>query len=372
MKNSFLIIIILISFNVAYTQDANNKVSLDDLRINFAVPDLPAFKGMGFEPSNILRPSDIKKLSIIVPQFVENGQAILPKSFALEVSPFLLIKSNQLLTFDEIQNKQFLKSIRISVGTSRDTTVKLPNATKLGLGLRFTALDKSNIEMSSELLKQERELILYPELITEVKLEDEFKKSKGINLADDLTVAQQKEFDEFKEPKIAEMIASNKKKLASLKESFKKLYWNKQKLDFAMSYVLRSSDQFIGNLNFNKLSFWGTYAIPVDKWGQLLIGANSNNSNLFNEKLNTNDNYWDTNINARLYAGSNKFKGYCEYQNTFNEFNITNSNLFFVGGEFNIVDGFWINFYVGVRKKATDASSVFISNFDMKFTLPEK
>ena len=56
---SLCLIIITVHINlIAQTDKLSDKYKLD-----FVIPDIPAFKALNIDPSNILRPSDVKKFA---------------------------------------------------------------------------------------------------------------------------------------------------------------------------------------------------------------------------------------------------------------------------------------------------------------------
>ena len=64
---------------------------LEKVKLGFAVPDIPAFKALGLDPSNILRPSEAKELALTLGSFRSDGDFIIPKNMAVEIAPALLI-----------------------------------------------------------------------------------------------------------------------------------------------------------------------------------------------------------------------------------------------------------------------------------------
>ena len=54
---------------------------LEKVKLGFAIPDIPAFKALGLDPSNILRPSEAKQLALTVGSFRNEGNFIIPKNY---------------------------------------------------------------------------------------------------------------------------------------------------------------------------------------------------------------------------------------------------------------------------------------------------
>lgn len=350
-----------------------DSLVLQKVKLGFAVPDIPAFKALGLDPSNILRPSEVKDLALTLGSFRSEGDFIIPKNLAVEIAPALLI--NPWYTLKQYQENGLLRAFtktRFSLGTNDDKKVK---TSYLSLGLRTALIDKADFRNDRSLLKDS----LYP-------LQDTFIS----NINKKLTLFIQKiggpekydsSFTKSQQDSIENSIQDEVKKQSkvdfdksynTLIENFKKRNWNAAKLDFAYSLVLRSPDSLLGNAEVNKQHFWLAYATRPgknNKWGQFLF----NISNAFykaNDKL-----YNEFTGNFRFYAGANKVKGFieCQYQNT----DIPNKARFEtlyaqIGLEANIFKGIWFHFGTGVLNglKGNNKSQL-LSNLNLYLTLPE-
>ena len=129
--------------NLVQAQSADDT-TLSKMKLNFAVPDMPAFKVLGTDPSNLLRPSTPKAIALTMSSFNDNGKLIIPKAFALEISPALILNSHkgpqQLIQY--AKNAE-LNSFRISVGSSTDTLLS-PSGRSLAIGLRISLINEGD------------------------------------------------------------------------------------------------------------------------------------------------------------------------------------------------------------------------------------
>src|SRR6187455_1012027 len=96
MRKVFLLLTMAASSIVSFSQDIDS-LTLSHLRVNFTVPDMPAFKTLGTDPSNLLKPSTPQALAVSLSTFVQNTELIVPDGFAIEISPALLLNSNKTL-----------------------------------------------------------------------------------------------------------------------------------------------------------------------------------------------------------------------------------------------------------------------------------
>lgn len=84
-------------------------------------PDSPAFVVLGVSPSEIQRPTTPRALTIAVNQFISGADIIVPKNFALEVSPYWLFPHPD-LTLKELEKRgveNIVRSFTVSVGTTQ-------------------------------------------------------------------------------------------------------------------------------------------------------------------------------------------------------------------------------------------------------------
>ena len=56
---------------------------LEKVKLDFSVPDVPAFKALGVDPSNILRPSAAKDVALVFNNFSNKQFSTVPKDVAV-------------------------------------------------------------------------------------------------------------------------------------------------------------------------------------------------------------------------------------------------------------------------------------------------
>ena len=118
------------------------------------IPQTPAFSILNYEPSSVMRPSSIKKLSSdILNSFDSNGKLIM--NLGVEVSPYWL-KNRPELSREEFLNPKPIQNVwqtfSISAATVKDTITGKNN---LGLGFR-TQIVRG--KLSSEFVKYDLQL----------------------------------------------------------------------------------------------------------------------------------------------------------------------------------------------------------------------
>jgi hypothetical protein len=353
MKKTILIIILLI-ITSGSTLCQDNSV-IKKYHIDFAISDLPAFKILGIEPSNLLRPSKSDVVSFITSNILTPSDISLPNSFAAEIAPYILLRQNSITT-DDFKNNYILYNIRFSVGTVNDK--KDNNKYKLGLGLRFTLIDNGDLRKDKDYINK-IEKISFNMVHLKNIWEDEYKT---INTNHDDPGFVEKR-DLYVKLKIKEYENANNNEIKQEEENYKKLYWNKEKFDIAFGVLGSSPDSLAKNIKLKLLSAWSTYAFPLSSFGQLLIGGNINYNSLSDKGTGS--------ISSRLYLGSNNIKGFLEAQYK-KDNDVKSTNWFLgLGTELNILKDVWINYYAGYEsnKINTDNTSKFVSQFDIKLAL---
>jgi hypothetical protein len=342
-------------------------------KVDFTVPDFPAFKVLDEEPSDLLKPSIPQVISFIISNIPDPQNLSLPGSFAAEIAPWQLIRYNK-VTLREYRDNAFLNSIRISIGTSeRNDTINL------GMGLKFTFINKGDLRTNpdyiTENLKKLRNREIYKETLREqYQSENPFKPTYPVTdtIPEHEKIYEQELAEYFKERERFVMDNSGFKKynealekeFEALKREYEENNWNKEKLDFAFGVLGSSPDTLAQNVRFNKFAGWLTYSSSFNDWTQYLIGTNVNYFK-GSDKVNFN-------LSVRLYAGVNWAKGFIEGQYGKNNVSKTETILASLGAEIKVFEGYWLTYYAGLENNYFNSqkTSNFESHFDMRYTVP--
>src|SRR5687768_13560581 len=91
MERKFVVILLIVSFALSTgVAQKPDSTFTERYLLDFVIPDMPAFKALGTDPSDILRPADAKKFAVAISPFYSNGKGVIPKNFAVEFSPWKL------------------------------------------------------------------------------------------------------------------------------------------------------------------------------------------------------------------------------------------------------------------------------------------
>jgi hypothetical protein len=368
---SFLFLMILQS-GFAQNTGSIGDDPIGQHKLNFAVPDLPAFKALGSEPSTILRPSTPESFSLILSQFYNGDNISLPANFAAEIAPWILVKSNK-ITLSDYRDHALLYSSRVSLGTSRDSL----NNYNFAIGLRFSVIDKGDLKNDPIFLNL---------LIEKLKkqLDQKEKIREQYMLEHSITEEEYASNPELIEQEVAKLVQGNiDLEIEAMKKAYKEVNWNREKLDFAFATVGYSTDSTGNNPGFKSFDGWISYALPVFKMkdknetseipaqkfaGQLLFGGNLKTyENRYDRKT-----YFNAFANTRLYIGTNRIKGFGEIQYSYLAFEESNHLLMTLGGEINPIDGVWLEFYAGMERNTSINLNSSVARFNLRFSIPEK
>jgi len=312
-------------------------------------------------------------------ELYQDRKFLLPKAFAVEISPALLLNSKK----GPVQLKKYMErsianSFRVSLGTSVDTLLS-STARKLGLGFRISVINKGDLTSDLTQLKKISDLLerfrRNVRLVSMVKFAD--LKNIDRTKVDWDTIfekpAFKKEFDEY----LADENESSQKifltSLKKLKEDYKKENWNADKLDIAIAILSTSADSLFKNIRFNCADLWLAWSIKSGKNSLLMLGLNAKIDKNLADTANDSESssYSNISIPARFLIGTNRVKGFAEAQYSYEgEFNY-HKFFFHLGVEVNIVDGVWLNLTGGFDENTSLNISKFIANFNLKLTLPE-
>ena len=258
-----------------------------DYRVDFAIPDAPAFKLLQTDESAILRPQTVRDLSFALDGFRgRNNTFVVPKQFAVEFSPGLLI-GGRTLRISDYSLRKYLYATRLSAATARDSL----NRAQLAAGVRFTLVDEQDL------------------------------RSRGANGTDTAVTRLTNRMLEIHQaardrvgPRGALVLTdADREQIAALSDSVKQYwadaYWNANSLELAFGGRARTSDSLGNDPTMAEVSGWATYANGLRGWGQVLLGAKVGAA-----RDSVGDFRSSSTLAVRLYIGSNDLKAFVEGQ----------------------------------------------------------
>lgn len=382
-----------------YSQSTSEPpASLDDLlkseiRVNMAVPTNPAFLALDETGSDLLRPSNPKEFTAAVSQFIQRGKVALPQNFGLEFSPVMILRNGNVLK-DSAKGENW-DPLRLSLATAAATNVPNPSQVeRVGFGLHYTYEKKGSsfqgykerlrkalqpytddFEIHADSLRKvyNQQMGITPQLLATVTNDSLAKIVAARNAwvdsvyttLGDLTISKGS-FDEV---------------VKRVKTQYKREDWNDFRLDFALATVVWSPDTLArfgidsttvadSLATFQSFSLWGGVSFPMfgTNYLQGLVGGN------FQRGRSGLDSSYQTimTLNGRLYVGSNRVKGFVEGQYQNNQLTDRVCVLASAGVEFNIYDGIWLHFYLGLEDELGANRTRLVSNFNFNLALPER
>lgn len=364
-----------------------DSATLSMLKLNFVVPDMPAFKVLGNEPSNLLRPSTPQAFAVSVSEFYQDRALVLPEDFAVEVTPSLLVnakaKLSQVVRTYSAPRNRVLNTFRVSLGTATDSSISA-SSRSLALGMRINLINKG--DMVTDQVYLQNVVIALGKFRVDARAELAlYAHSQGI---DTTTIGWREEFmsDQENMDSFNEHLADVKQsagqatflaKLDSLKQDYKKRNWNATKWDVALACLATSPDSLVENIRFNKLALWSTWGLRVGSNAQLLVGLQAATyKNLLDTVAQTRDDFYrEISLPARFLFGTNRVKGFAEAQYSYTTQAKESSVLLNLGAELSPLNGFWVNLYGGLDTslpREGNAASAFIASLKVKLTLPER
>lgn len=346
-KRIFTISISLLFFSSIVTAQDSSVVAkyAKDLRTKFAVPDAPAFNILSETPSDILKPASVKDIAIGFSGFLgDDNKLTLPKSFALEFAPGLLINGKN-LTLDDYRKNAWLYRLRLSLATSRMDNAK--TATNLAFGIRVTINDESDPRTNKEYIDEATKLAKEIQDII-----DERRKVLGPTA----TIAEI-ENDQ-------KLISAKKDLIDKFRVKWLEEKWNKNISELAVAVKASSKDSLAQNVVLSKFSFWFTTAFGIEDWGQFLFGANANSEkDLVSNKFQSSGS-----LASRFYAGTNNYKVYFQIEGTLVE-NSKSKWLFNSGLEIKVQENIWAEFTAGIENSNQLSQSSLVTDFKLKYGL---
>jgi hypothetical protein len=326
---------------------------LTDFRLDFAVPDAPAFTMLTVDPSNILRPAEVRELGAAVSNFIGSGASItIPKAFAVEFAPGLLI-GGPTLTVPSYAAHPFLYRLGVSAATGRGAGDRAPRV--IAIGVRTVLLDAGDLRTHTAYRVRATAIA---DSVNAVFLQARTRLGpmggRAIGLAD-LDAAEKSRVDSLH---------------ASLKAGWtdwEDKHWNARTLQLAIAARASAADSFGNGLVADKYSAWASYGDGVGTWGQLLIGVNAGSErDSVTHRFRSN-----ASVSNRIYIGSNQYKLFVEGQGGFRHGRAAKW-LLSSGGEAKVAFGAWITFAGGLDYDRESRTTALKTNFAFKWGLPRR
>ena len=355
-----------------YIKKADTSILSSNI-LDFAVPDIPAFKALGIDPSNILRPSSLKQVALMFSHLRSGNEFIVPQNLAVELTPGLLIKP--WYTLDQYQHKggiRWLSKLSASVGTNQDPT---SGTNSLSFGFRSVLMDKGDFRLDSAFL--DTAIYRYQDNYTNAWLNNRnlYLKNNNITIVQfaNMPKPMQDSIIEVARQMTESQIGYDLDAMVSQSmQQFKAKNWNAPRMDVAYALVMQSPDSLLGSIKLNKHMMWFAWAFRPGRNNhnaQFIIGLNNS---LFKSEGKF---YNEFTGNFRFYIGKNRLKALVEtqYQNLDHPLTGRTERLFSqVGVELAIYKSIWLHFGTGFLNALDgSAKSQLISNLNLYFTFPE-
>jgi hypothetical protein len=265
-----LILTTIVSNNVLKAQ--NNDTTKQTIssgwgNLDYSVPEAPAFKILGSNPSTILKPTSTKEIAVSLGNYYLSNGPIIPKNLAVEISPALL--SNN-LNLQKYNKNKFWYRTSLSLGTNFNN-----NGTyDFGVGLRFTIADKTDIRTDANVTRQFIDIanIILPtkdEISQQIDDEETSmtlsEVDNALQNANDPNHARlQKKFDDLFKHKIDSLrkqsdnsLYTKISKIDEIRKAFKDSSWNKKIIQFGIAGLFPSKDSLAKNLSsLSKAGLW--------------------------------------------------------------------------------------------------------------------
>jgi hypothetical protein len=359
MKRIPVVLLLASIFGLSPAQDSLGDDLQSHYRTDFSIPDMPAFRALGTEPSEILRPADPKALALTLANEALN-LGVIPKSFAAEFSPLRLIESRR-MTVHQYRTKPRLYNTRVSVGTHvRDSST---GSTDVAVGLRTTLCDHGDM-LNNRDFDASASRLLYLRTESPTNFVDTFLSRRQKKAADlELNPALSAQKDSFVQQQLA-LKASANDSIQALRERFKQSEWNQKTVDLAYAAKFESPDSMVGNLRIATHSFWATAAFPLGSLSQGLVGLRYSGAV---EKTG-----WRSTgaIGLRIYGGDNNVKMFAEGQLTRAFAPDTTTWMANFGAEFLFAGGNWLEVTVAYDKEVGGGSRL-VPGIKYHVTMPE-
>lgn len=404
--------IILLCINILSANSLYSQIKeIDDLYVDFSIPDNSAFKLLNVKEEAVSRPGNLKEFSIHFLNLVTSGSNI-SQGLAIEWAP-LYTTTKSIKKYKDIG---IIRNLSVSFATERSNIDS--NGTDVALGLSIMPINSSDPLLNSELENDVNEILsknpakydaliykeltdqkintydkdAYSKLISSLSVFNYKDNSEKINtdhiietFNEDLQKANQtlsskqkywlKNFLETKYLGIIKTVRSGysdeflSKLLKEKLDDFKKKSWNARVLQLNIGTVFNSNNSTWKKLSTDRFSGFISYADGISSWGQIIINAQAfwsaqNDNEVSNKYLG----------GARFIAGNSDIRGSIEfiYSSTKKRDISEKDNKLkaALGFELKLTDGVWLETAIGVENLVNDfneSSIISLANFKYTF-----
>jgi hypothetical protein len=336
-------------------------------RLDLITPDLPAFKALGTEPSNLLRPSDVKQIAVATNPFLNTRSPVIPSAFGLEVAPWKLASRRWALR-DYLENDwkafRYRCSFSLGAGTFATQTAQLPPA-RASAGFRTSWVGRRyDVSRNPDLVRtmfaiNDQALRDSTDIVTQWRLDRNLRPGDRPS-AEALADLQQRL------TRVSARLDSLQKARKKAYAVFEKQNWNAPRTDFALAWVGGSGDSLVRNVAFAAAHAWLTQSIRAGENGQFLLGGNARFDRVRPEATAGNI---SLSVSGRYYVGTADFRGFLEGQFT-HERLFPNSTLVYLGGELRVKEDFWLIFSTGLKSTAApEVQRQLLANLELRFSI---
>lgn len=326
----------------SYSQLPETADSVKNVYVDVQVPNSPAFVALGTTPDQISQPGTPQELGVQILDGISGGN--INNGLAVDFSPYLILNRKMLVSkYQDSWLQRVFYRTQISFGTVSGSKEN-NEFVNMALGVRITLWDKGDPRCDTELINSFKDAL---------KIKNDPDAPPGSLTENELTKGE-----------IAESIKKARKDAIARN-------WNASKAEIGFAPTFTSSNGTISELNYDRMSLWGTIALGLGSWGQIIGHARLSPST----EVSSGDLFI---AGGRFKAG----KGIWAYiiEGTYNSLSIDeattestniedNWGRFVTGFEVRIVEGLWIEAVFGSDFNRTDQNSKFLSAANIKWAL---
>jgi hypothetical protein len=293
-------------------------------KIDFAVPETPAFSLLQVSKGSILRPGTVREFAVQASSFVSSdGGVSIPKEFGLEFSPAMLIQGPR-LTLDAYNRTPYLYRMRLSAAMKRPGAT----ATQVALGIRTAFVDKADLRSNRQYATEATEIATaINQLFAEQNRVQPFTADREMTV-EDLTPDRRARMEE---------------QAKRLRKRVEDRDWNADLLEVAAGLLAASRDTTGSDIAVIQYAGWLTYGKGLGKWGQLLLGGRA-----ATVRDSVSDKFTSAGtLGVRLFAGVNQYKVFLEGERKLASGDDT--SMLNGGGEARFASGGWVQFSAGFQ-----------------------
>lgn len=252
-----------------------NIIKVNDIEVDLAIPDSPAFSVLNVDPDKAIRPSTARKLAF---QLLEgqDDKGSLQTGIALEFNPYLIFGNDvSLYQYRHDRVVRWLSNTQVSIATVKGTNSDTDKSVKGSIGFSTTLWDRGDLRTSDlfedECIKGDLDAAHDAAIEAYSAVRQRFDAGdQNLRTKDQVRDAIIKAYAENLGPAGAgmEVVETFNKNSLKCRNDVRKKLWNASSFSLGMAPIFFSNDGSFDDFDGEGFAYWASLAYGFEEFGE--------------------------------------------------------------------------------------------------------